>query len=306
MTKVMGEIVTFAASQPHAGLPKLKQSPQKKSPQRSAHREQTFSTECDRSSTPHISHLHQIVQIMNFNFKTLSLGSLAAIALIAAPLTWVHTANAEGNGRGGHPLEQLTLTEAQSSQVEAIRTETRSQMEAVLTPEQRQTLAASDSPREGFRALDLSDDQRSEIRSLRESSREQINAILTDEQRQQLAELPGRGGRGDQGDRGQHLEALNLTEAQSTQIEAIRSDARSQMEAVLTAEQRATLGEGEANRRAWKSLDLTDEQREQMRAIHEASHEQINALLTEEQRQQLPERPQGRRGGSSDSPRTGS
>lgn len=241
---------------------------------------------------------------MNFNFKTLSLGSLAAIALIAAPLTWVHTANAEGNSRGGHPLEQLTLTEAQSTQVEAIRTETRSQMEAVLTPEQRQTLAASNSPREGFRALDLSDDQRSEIRTLRESSREQINAILTDEQRQQLAELPGQGG--DRGGRGQHLEALNLTEAQSTQIEAIRSDARSQMEAVLTAEQRATLGEGEPDRRAWKSLDLTDEQREQMRAIHEASHEQISAVLTEEQRQQLPERPQGRRGGSSDSPRTGS
>ena len=246
---------------------------------------------------------------MNFNFKTLSLGSLAAIALIAAPLTWVHTANAEGNGRGGYPLEQLTLTEAQSSQVEAIRTETRSQMEAVLTPEQRQTLAASDSPREGFRALDLSDDQRSEIRSLRESSREQINAILTDEQRQQLAELPGRGdqgGQGNRGGRGQHLEALNLTEAQSTQIEAIRSDARSQMEAVLTAEQRATLGDGEPDRRAWKSLDLTDEQREQMQAIHEASHEQISAVLTEEQRQQLPERPQGRLGGSSDSPRTGS
>ena len=252
---------------------------------------------------------------MKLNFKNLSLGSLAAIALIAAPLAWIHAANAQANGRGGHPLEQLTLTEAQSSQIEAIRTETRRQMAAVLTPEQRETIAASDSPREGFRALDLSDDQRSQIRSLREGSREQINAILTDEQRQQLAELPGRGGRGGRGgrdgqggrgDRGSRLEALNLTEAQSTQIEAIRSDARSQMAAVLTAEQRAALGTSEPDRRAWKSLDLTDEQREQMRLIHEASHDQINAVLTEEQRQQLPERPQERRDDFSDSSQTDS
>lgn len=138
---------------------------------------------------------------MNFNFKKIALGSLAAIALIAAPLAWAGTANAEGNCGGGRRFEQLNLTEAQSDQIESIRTETRSQMEAVLTPEQRETLAASDSPRRGFRSLDLSDEQRSQIRDLKEGSREQINAILTEEQRQQLGEMRGRWGRGGRGDR---------------------------------------------------------------------------------------------------------
>ena len=223
---------------------------------------------------------------MNFNVKTVALSSLAAVALVAAPLTWVHTANAnDGGGRGGH-LEQLNLTEAQSSQIEAIRTETRSQIEAVLTPEQQAALGEGESLRRGLRSLDLTDDQRSQIRALKEGSREQISAILTDEQRQQLAESHGRRG----GGRGEYLESLNLTEAQTAQIEAIRNDERSQMEALLTAEQRAELGDGEMGRRAWRSLDLTDEQRQQMRAIHEATHEQINAVLTEEQHQQLPER----------------
>ena len=244
---------------------------------------------------------------MNFNFKALSLGSLAAIALIAAPFTLARVADAQTDAqdsgrRGGHHLEQLNLSEAQSSQIEAIRTETRSQTEALLTPEQRETLAASDSPKRAFRALDLSDDQRSQIRSLREGSRDQINAILTEEQRQQLSEMHDGEGRGHR--RGPGLEDLNLTEAQSTQIEAIRSDERSQMEALLTAEQRAELGENELGRRAWRSLDLTDEQREQLRTIHEATHEQISAVLTEEQRQQLPERGEGRRGDRSESPQT--
>ena len=231
---------------------------------------------------------------MNFDFKTVALGSLAALSLVAAPFVWTRIANAnDGNdGRGGHRFEQLDLTEAQSSQIEAIRTETRSQMEAVLTPEQRETLADSDSLKAGLRALDLTDEQRDQIRSLKEDSREQIGAVLTDEQRQQLSEMRGRHGRGG---RGRLLESLDLTEAQTAQIETIRSDARAQMAAVLTPEQRAELGDGEMGRRAWRTLDLTEEQREQLKAIHEETHEQIDAILTDEQRQQLPQRGRGDR-----------
>lgn len=229
---------------------------------------------------------------MKLKLKSISLGGLAAVALLAAPLALLKSANAEGSGHQGPNFEQINLTEAQSSQIEAIRTDSRSQISALLTPEQR-TAFANSAGRGGFRELDLTDEQRSQIRTIKKGSREQISAVLTDEQRQELMAMrpEGRGhGRGDR------FEALNLTDAQSAQIEAIRTETKSQMEALLTPEQQATLSAGDEGRKGFRNFDLTDEQREQMQAIHEASHEKINAVLTPEQRQQLPERPEGRRG----------
>jgi len=208
-----------------------------------------------------------------------------------APLALMKSANADG---GGSKFEQLDLTDAQSSQIEAIRTETKSQIEALLTPEQRATLGEGEMNRGGLRSLDLTDEQHDQIHTIKDSSREQINAVLTTEQQQELAAAREGSGRGE--GKGRRFEALNLTDDQSAQIEAIRTQTKSQMEALLTPEQQATLGEGDGGRRGFRNLDLTDEQRQQMRAIHEASHEQINAVLTPEQRQQLPERPEGRGG----------
>ena len=156
-------------------------------------------------------------------------------------------------------------------------------------------LGEGSSIKKGLRSLNLSDDQRAQVRAIHDASRGQIEAVLSEEQRQQLSALHERRGRGSGG----HLERLNLTAAQSAQIEAIRSGERTQMESVLTADQRAALAEGEMGKRAWRALDLTDAQKEQLRAIHEATHEQINAVLTEEQRQQLPAR--GRRDRDRDS-----
>ena len=224
---------------------------------------------------------------MKFNLKTISLGSLAALALIVTPLAMTHQgAHAEGGGNHQGPLEQLDLTEAQSTQIEAIRADARSQMQAILTPEQQALIDANDGQRGGWRSLDLTDEQRSQVRTIREATREEIGAVLTDEQRQEL-EAARQEGRGRHG--GDRLAALNLTEAQSAQIEAIRMEARSQAEALLTDEQRAAVESSESPREAMRSLNLTDEQREQMRAIREASREQMSAVLTEEQRQQLSE-----------------
>jgi periplasmic protein CpxP/Spy len=232
---------------------------------------------------------------MKLNWKTLSLGSLSAIALIATPLAFTHLANAQGPGegiggrsggsRGGH-FEQLNLTEEQSTQIEAIRTDARSQMQAILTPEQQAATAGESGPR-AWRSLDLSEDQRSQMQVIRDASKEKTDALLTAEQRQQLEQMHAeRGERGGPGGRGDHLEQLNLTEEQSTQIQAIRTDTRSQMQAILTPEQQAATA-GESGPRAWRSLDLSEEQRSQMQAIRDASKEKIDALLTDEQRQQL-------------------
>ncbi len=249
---------------------------------------------------------------MKANFKAISFGGLVALSLCAVSLSPVKPAQAE-SGQPGHRLEQLNLSADQSTQIEAIHTNSHSQIEAVLTPEQRAVVESSESPRKAMRSLDLTDEQRSQIKTIRDNTRTEINAVLTAEQ-QQLAAMPegspreghGRGhGRGHGGARGPRFEDLNLTDAQSAEIEAIRTAARSQSEALLTAEQRATVANSDSPRESMRSLNLTDAQREQLRTIHEDSHQKIDAVLTDEQRQQLPQRPdasageQGRRGGAS-------
>ena len=221
---------------------------------------------------------------MQLNLKTLSFCILTAAALVAVPLTLMKSANADGGGCGSSKLEQLDLTGAQSSQIEVIRTETRSQIEAVLTPEQRSALGDDELGRGSWRSLDLTEEQRNQIRTIKDGSREQISTVLTEEQRQEITTARAEG---KERGRGRRFEALNLTDEQSAQIEAIRAETKSQMEALLTPEQQATLAEGNGGRRGFRNLDLTDEQRQQVRAIHDASHKQMDAVLTEVQRQQL-------------------
>jgi len=179
MTFVMGQSVTFAASQTPHLLTKLETSKRKE----------------NLCSIP--SNLFNKTQkTMKFNLKTISLASLAALALIAAPA--MQSAHAEG-GRGRH-FEQLNLTEAQTEQIEAIRESSRAQRDAVLTNEQQAILENSETGgRRAFRQLDLSEDQREQLRAIRESSREQIGEVLTAEQREQLEEMHSqrRGRRGE-------------------------------------------------------------------------------------------------------------
>jgi len=126
---------------------------------------------------------------MKFNLKTFSLAGLSAIALLAAPFVITHSAHAEG-GRRGQALEQLNLTEAQSSQIESIRDDAKAQMQTVLTSEQRATLENSESRgRRAFRQLDLSEAQRNQLRAIHESSREEVGEVLTAEQREQLESM---------------------------------------------------------------------------------------------------------------------
>lgn len=126
---------------------------------------------------------------MNFNIKAVSFASLAAIALLAAPMGMVNSAQAEG-GRRGNPLEQLDLTASQSSQIEAIRTDARAQVRSLLTADQRATLENSaEQGRRAFRELALSESQREQMRAIHEDSREQISALLTPEQLEQIESM---------------------------------------------------------------------------------------------------------------------
>jgi protein CpxP len=84
---------------------------------------------------------------------------------------------------------------------------------------------------------------------------------------------------------------LNLTEAQKTQMKAIRESAMARRQNVLTAEQRAQVEQmrQSGNRDGWgkKALNLTEAQKQQMRAIHEDSKKQMDNVLTAEQKAQL-------------------
>lgn len=109
---------------------------------------------------------------------------------------------------------------------------------------------------------------------------------------------------------------LNLTSEQQAQMEQIRQDGRSQIDAILTEEQRAQLqrerdsrgprldsdqrmprpGAGQRPRPGadpgmphspFASLNLTAEQQSQIDAVMRSSRERMDAVLTSEQRQQL-------------------
>jgi Spy/CpxP family protein refolding chaperone len=93
---------------------------------------------------------------------------------------------------------------------------------------------------------------------------------------------------------------LNLTPEQRTRMAEIRSQTRSQIEAVLTPQQReqlkATMQESRQKRReAFANLNLTPEQKAQMRQIKQSAKSQFEAVLTPEQQQQLQQFRENRR-----------
>ena len=109
---------------------------------------------------------------------------------------------------------------------------------------------------------------------------------------------------------------LNLTEAQKAQLKQIRESTRSQIDAILTPEQKAQLdaakqqrqqrqlGEqrqpreqgqpGQKPRGKWATLNLTADQKTRIQAVRQDAKQKMNAVLTAEQRQQLEQRRQQR------------
>jgi len=236
---------------------------------------------------------------MKFSFKTLGLAAVS-LTLIAG----VRAAQA----LPPQAAETLNLTEQQQSEFDSLRAETRSQIEAILTDEQRSaaqaSLDAGEPMRQALRSLDLTDQQHADIRTVAEGSREAGREILTPEQQAQLQEMRSerRGARGKGGmPRLEELaDELNLTEDQKAQFETLRTNTRSQVEGVLTEEQvanfRSTLSDDGDFRAALRSLDLSDSQRTELRSVFESSRDTAQGILTEDQQAQLQEMAQERRG----------
>jgi periplasmic protein CpxP/Spy len=184
--------------------------------------------------------------------------------------------------------QDLNLTPAQQAKIDRLRAATRSQIEAVLTPEQRQKFSQLQTQGQTTRQdgkkmmMDLTTDQRSSLKAIRESNQAQFKAILTPAQQ---AQLPQRGGW-----RPGRMTALNLTPEQQTKLQQLRTAARSQMQAVLTPAQQQQFKTIRERRQSmgnnWKSLNLTAEQQAKIQTIRQSSEQQLNAILTSEQQAQ--------------------
>lgn len=135
---------------------------------------------------------------MKIKFLSLLAGVSAAIVSFS-PMA----ASAEGFR---NRFSELNLTPQQQAEIEQIQENAKSQMQNLLTPEQRQqfeTLRQQGRQKgKGLRQMNLSAEQREQMRSLRQSSREQIRNVLTPEQQDQLRQkMEARRGRGRSGPR---------------------------------------------------------------------------------------------------------
>jgi len=84
---------------------------------------------------------------------------------------------------------------------------------------------------------------------------------------------------------------LNLTAEQQQKMQQIRQASRQQIDAILTADQKAQLQAAKPQqgkyRRGFASLNLTPDQKSKIQAVMQSSKQQMDAILTPEQRQQL-------------------
>ncbi|MBD2516786.1 P pilus assembly/Cpx signaling pathway, periplasmic inhibitor/zinc-resistance associated protein [Nostoc sp. FACHB-973] len=108
------------------------------------------------------------------------------------------------------PWAELGLSDAQKSQIQTIRRDSRAKYEAVFTPEQKAKLEAAKKARQAqrqagqegqrqpgqrrggwknFADLNLTEAQKTQMRQIRESEKQQIQAVLTPEQRQKLEQF---------------------------------------------------------------------------------------------------------------------
>ncbi|MBE9181116.1 hypothetical protein IQ268_21375 [Oculatella sp. LEGE 06141] len=146
---------------------------------------------------------------MKLNFKPLLAGGAIALILGFASVVRAQTPsspapsapvpNTSAPTRQGFPMlppqliEQLNLSPDQQTQLTQIRDQTRTQLESIVSPEQRQqflgTLRENGQWREAIAAMNLSEDQKTQLDTVLRSARDEASAVLTEEQRQQVGEF---------------------------------------------------------------------------------------------------------------------
>jgi periplasmic protein CpxP/Spy len=205
-----------------------------------------------------------------------------------------------GHMRQMEHLKNLNLSPEQQTKMDQLRQSTRTQIDAILTTEQRQKFQQIETQRQvrhqagGNR--NLTADQKLKLKAIRQANKQQFQAILTPAQQAQLNQ-----DRDDEkGGYMARLDKLNLTSDQKAQIDRLRATGRTQMDAILTPEQRQKAQTMQGRRRpelenTWNTMNLTADQKAKIKAIYQTSQEQFNAILTPEQQSKLKSFKHGRR-----------
>ncbi len=196
-------------------------------------------------------------------------------------------------------MDNLNLTPAQKTKMEQLRQSARTEIEGILTTEQRQKFQQIETQRQvrhqAGESMNLTADQKLKLKAIRQANQQQFQAILTPTQQAQLKEDRG----GEKAGYMARLDKLNLTSEQKAKMEQLKAAGRAQMEAILTPEQRQK-SQTMRDRRpemenTWKSMNLTADQKAKIKAIRQASKEQFNAILTPEQQSKLKSGKHGRK-----------
>ncbi len=156
-------------------------------------------------SKAHPANLVLFSTVMNFNLRSIFVSSIAAIAIVALPFTVrAETMSSELSDRSGSDSAQtvlvelqrqplfadIELTQQQQAQLTPIVDNTRRQIEALLTAEEKQQISAAlangDSFQTALSAIELPPDRQAKLRSIVQMAGLQAASILTPQQREQL------------------------------------------------------------------------------------------------------------------------
>jgi Spy/CpxP family protein refolding chaperone len=135
---------------------------------------------------------------MKLKLMPMLVGTLA-LTLAATPVVFKAEANTSGQQllaqgqRQDRFAERLNLTQAQKDQIAQIRQKKRSQIEALLTQEQRNAFKAArennQERRAAIAAINLTSEQKTKMREIMRSAKSEFQSVLNPQQQQQFQQI---------------------------------------------------------------------------------------------------------------------
>lgn len=123
----------------------------------------------------------------------LLLPSVLAITLAAVPFMPAFAQNQTSPNQSApakRGMDRLNLTDAQKTQMQQIRQNTKSEIAAYLQS-QGITIPEGQKPRDAMRSLNLSDAQKTQLKAIYQRGKDQVQALLTDDQKAMMQQRRG-------------------------------------------------------------------------------------------------------------------
>ena len=123
----------------------------------------------------------------------LLLPSVLAITLAAVPFMPAFAQNQTSPNQSApakRGMDRLNLTDAQKTQMQQIRQNTKSEIAAYLQS-QGITIPEGQKPRDAMRSLNLSDAQKAQLKAIYQKGKDQVQALLTNDQKAMMQQRRG-------------------------------------------------------------------------------------------------------------------